>query len=164
MNTKLFTGIVVATIVVFAGFVAVAGKEAQKPVVHTNELGRAHELTVYQSPTCGCCPNWVSYMRIKGYEVDVIKTEDMERIKEQYHIPQNIGSCHTTIVNDGEYFIEGHMPEEAVSKLLETEPDIYGIALPGMPAASPGMPGDKAGPFEIMQVDKDLQTKEYMRL
>lgn len=164
MNTKLFAGLLIVGSLTFLGIVTLVRPEVQKPTVHMNQAGVQHKLTVYQSPTCGCCPNWVTYMRIKGYEVDVIKTEDMERIKEQYHIPQNLSSCHTTIVNDGEYFIEGHMPEEAVSEMLENEPDIYGITLPGMPAASPGMPGDKVGPFEIMQIDKELQTKEYMRL
>ena len=51
-------------------------------------------------------------------------------------------SCHTTIM--GKYFIEGHVPLQAVNKLLKEQPDIDGIALPGMPIGTPGMPGEKA--------------------
>jgi|GEM_PF-4232832 len=28
-------------------------------------------ILVYQSPTCGCCNNWVSYMEEQGYTVTV---------------------------------------------------------------------------------------------
>ena len=41
------------------------------------------------------------------------------------------------------------MPLEAVEKLLKEKPDIKGIALPGMPSGSPGMPGPKVAPFVI---------------
>ena len=38
---------------------------------------------------------------------------------------------------------------EVINKLLTEKPQIQGIALPGMPSGSPGMPGPKAGPFVI---------------
>jgi hypothetical protein len=56
-------------------------------------------------------------------------------------------SCHTSIVEG--YFVEGHVPLEAVGKLLNIRPAVDGIALPGMPAASPGMGGVKTEPFTI---------------
>ena len=50
------------------------------------------------------------------------------------------------------YFIEGHVPLEAISKLLKERPDIDGLALPGMPIGTPGMPGDKEDPYVIYQL------------
>lgn len=103
-------------------------------------------------------------MQDKGYKVDVVNTEALETVKEKYSVPESLYSCHTTIVNDGEYFVEGHIPEEAVSKLLEEEPSIAGIGMPGMPSASPGMPGKKLAPFEISQVTKDGSVSQYMKI
>lgn len=43
-------------------------------------------IEVYESPTCGCCELWADYMKTKGYEVRVHKTEDFLKIKEEYKI------------------------------------------------------------------------------
>jgi hypothetical protein len=86
---------------------------------------------------------------------------DVSVIKEKYHIPDELHSCHTTVV--GNYFIEGHVPMEAINKLLNEKPDIDGIALPGMPIGTPGMPGPKEAPFVIYQV-KDSVYSEFMTI
>ena len=70
--------------------------------------------------------------------------------------------CHTTII--GDYFVEGHVPLEAVEKLLTEKPDIKGIAMPGMPSGSPGMPGAKKGDFVIYAVNRDGSYEEWTRL
>ena len=116
-------------------------------------------ITVYKSPQCGCCANYVAYLRGKGYEVAMETVEDMQSIKEENNIPHNMLSCHTAIA--GNYFIEGHMPIEAVEKMLEEKPAIDGIALPGMPAGSPGMGGFKRGPFAIYAVSEG-ESSDYI--
>lgn len=73
--------------------------------------------------------------------------EDMTSIKQTYQIPQNMISCHTGIIED--YFVEGHVPVKAIEKMVEEKPAIDGIALPGMPQGSPGMPGTQTEPFKI---------------
>lgn len=88
----------------------------------------------------------------------------MSAIKEKYNIPPEVQSCHTTIISDyviRDYFIEGHVPIEAISKLLEEKPDIDGIALPGMPTGSLGMGGEKTVQFEILAV-KNGETSVFM--
>jgi hypothetical protein len=70
-------------------------------------------------------------------------------------------SCHTLIIED--YFVEGHIPIEAIEKLLAEQPDIDGITLPDMPSGSPGMPGVKKGDFVIYSV-KGGKTSEFMRI
>lgn len=160
MNSKLFAGVVGLLIVGVLSIILVLGGSRPESKVHTNSQGKKHELVAYKSPTCGCCGNWVAYMRDKGYKVDVVDTEEMESIKRQNGVPESLYSCHTTIV-DGKYFIEGHIPEESVAKLLEEAPEISGIGMPGMPSGSPGMPGAKNAPFEIRQVSKDKELSVF---
>jgi hypothetical protein len=154
--------VAIGVIAAFAGAVAYFGLD--KPTTHVNHAGESHKLTVYKSATCGCCGIWTSLMQDKGYKVDVVNTEELNVTKEKYKVPESLYSCHTTIVNDGQYFVEGHIPEEAISKLLEDEPAIAGIGMPGMPSASPGMPGKKLAPFDISQVTKDGAISQYMSI
>ena len=80
------------------------------------------------------------YLRTHGATVDV--TEDPQRAtyRTALGIDDQVASCHTAKV-DG-YVIEGHVPAEAIERLLTERPDAVGLALPGMPADSPGMGGD----------------------
>jgi len=110
----------------------------------------AKEITVYKSPTCGCCVGYISELKKQGFEVNTITTENMNSIKDKYNIPREMQSCHTSITEG--YFVEGHVPIEAVNKLLTEKPEIDGIALPDMPAGSPGMPGQKTGTWEIYKL------------
>lgn len=116
------------------------------------------QAVVYKTPTCGCCQEYIGYLKTNGFKVEVKEVDDKEaeKIKKQIQIPFDLWSCHTTFIND--YFIEGHVPVEAISKLLTKKPDIDGIALPDMPSGSPGMPGIKFYPFKIHSIKdgKDL--------
>lgn len=109
----------------------------------------AINATLYKSPNCGCCVGYSKALKEHGFDVDVVSTENMQLIKDQYNIPKNMESCHTVVI--GDYFIEGHIPFEVVDKLLAEEPTISGIALPNMPAGTPGMPGIKDGLYKIFQ-------------
>lgn len=104
-------------------------------------VGAAEPITVYKSPYCGCCEGWIDYMRTKGYEPKVVSEEDMGPIKQQYGVPDNLQSCHTAEI--GGYVVEGHVPAEAIAKLLADKPKVTGITAPGMPQGSPGMSGEK---------------------
>lgn len=120
------------------------------PAATPTDVTLAKAITVYKSPTCGCCHEWEAYLRRHGYTVRSIPTEDMAAVKEANEIPATAESCHTAII-DG-YAVEGHVPVEAIEDLLTQRPAIDGIALPGMPAGSPGMGGAKDGPFQILAV------------
>jgi len=119
------------------------------------------KAVVYKSPNCGCCVKHVSYLKENGFDVDIVLVDDMESIKQKYEIPPEMESCHTTIV--GNYFIEGHVPIEAIDKLLLEQSDIDGIALPGMPSGSPGMPGIKRGSFDIQAVSEGT-TSDFISI
>lgn len=104
-------------------------------------------VTQYRTPTCGCCHLYEEYLAERGVAVTAIEVADTTEVRTNYNIPMNMWSCHTSEVEG--YFVEGHVPIEAIEKLLAERPEIDGIALPGMPIGSPGMPGEKTEPFEI---------------
>lgn len=113
----------------------------------------ALKATLYKNPQCGCCEGYADYLRDNGFEVEVKPTNDLTQISREAGVPENFQGCHTSFI-DG-YVVDGHVPVNAVRKLLSERPDIAGIALPGMPLGSPGMGGEKTGPFEIYAVTKD---------
>jgi hypothetical protein len=119
----------------------------------------AAEVTVYKSPTCGCCGKWVAHMRDKGFDLTVHDVPDVAPIKAEHGLPHGLGSCHTALV-DG-YVVEGHVPADAVERLLAERPKVKGIAVPGMPAGSPGMEGDRTDPYEVLTFDEKGNTAVF---
>jgi hypothetical protein len=121
------------------------------------------EIDIYKSITCGCCGIYSEYVKGKvDPKVNSINKEDLSMVREQYGVPLELQSCHTTVI--GDYFVEGHIPLEAVEKLLEENPDIKGIAMPGMPSGSPGMPGRKYSDFVVYAVNHDGSYSDFMRI
>lgn len=118
--------------------------------------------TYYKSTSCGCCEVHSKYLDSKGFDIEINNLQDMSQIKSQFGIPSELQSCHTIII--GDYFVEGHIPIDAINKLLEEKPDIKGIAMPGMPSGSPGMPGSKTEDFVIYAVNHDGSYEEFMRV
>ena len=118
----------------------------------TSQTDRA-TITVYRSPTWGCCGEWIDYVRDNGYTVEVNDVQNLGEIKSDYQIPTTLQACHTAIV-DG-YIIEGHVPIAEVERLLSERPDIAGLAVPGMPVGSPGMESSMAAdqPFDVIAFD-----------
>jgi hypothetical protein len=121
------------------------------------------EISVYRTPSCGCCGLYADYFKSKGNKrVEVVNIRDISSVKKEYGVPSDLESCHMTVV--GDYFVEGHIPLEAIEKLLSEEPDIAGIAMPDMPSGSPGMPGRKYGDFVIYAIEHDGSYSEFMRI
>ncbi len=110
-------------------------------------FGTGQKVTVYKDPNCGCCVGYADELKRQGFDVETVSTKDMADIKDKYNIPADKQSCHTIAMDN--YFIEGHVPMEAVEKLLKERPDIAGIGLPRMPSGTPGMPGAKRAPYEV---------------
>jgi len=119
------------------------------------------KMTVYKSPYCGCCTQWTKIMEKKGFEITVIKTEEMNEIKSKLSIKNEHASCHTAII-DG-YYIEGHVNYSAIKKLLNEKPsDIAGLSVPGMVVGSPGMEHkDIKKPYNILSIKKNGTSSIY---
>lgn len=111
------------------------------------------EMTVYSTPTCGCCGAWVDHLREDGFTVTVIHQNDLSGIRARHRLPGELVSCHMGVV-DG-FAVEGHVPAAAIRRLLRERPEVLGIAVPGMPAGSPGMemPNGYVQPYEVYSYD-----------
>lgn len=111
----------------------------------------AKVVEVFRSPTCTCCHEWEAYMAALGWTVRSTEVADLAQVKLERGLPEAAWSCHTAVI-DG-YLVEGHVPIAAIEDLLRQRPDIDGVALPDMPAGSPGMPGPQEAPFVVLSVD-----------
>jgi hypothetical protein len=95
-------------------------------------------ITVYKDPSCGCCTKWVAHLQANGFAPEVHDRSDMDALKDGLGVPTALRSCHTAVA--GKYVIEGHVPAADVKRLLTAKPaGTFGLAVPGMPAGSPGM-------------------------
>jgi hypothetical protein len=158
-TSLIVTGIVV---ILVAGLFFIFFNTGSSVTGNVIGTASAKEATMYKSPNCGCCVGHGKYLDGKGYDVEIVANDAaLAKVKGEQNIPSSMRSCHTTFI-DG-YFIEGHIPIEAINKLLSEKPEIDGIALPDMPAGSPGMPGYKQGDWIIYAI-KDGYVSEFMRI
>lgn len=109
------------------------------------------EVTVYKSPTCGCCGKWVSHLEEHGFRVTTHEMPDVTPVKVQAGLPSQLASCHTAFVEG--YLIEGHVPASDVKRLLEERPAVQGLAVPKMPIGSPGMEGPNPERYDVLSFD-----------
>jgi hypothetical protein len=119
----------------------------------------ANTVTLVRSPTCGCCEGHEQHLAAAGYEVRSVLTDGYGEVKDAHRIPLDMRSCHTSLV--GRYFVEGHVPADAIEQLLRDMPDIDGIALPGMPPGSPGMGGIAADGLTVWAIDGGKVVGEF---
>ena len=113
------------------------------------------EITLYRSPSCGCCAGHAAALEEAGATVSMqnIDATALQSLKQENNIPFDKQSCHTAFVDD--YVIEGHVPIDAIAQLLEERPDTNGITLPGMPIGTPGMPGRQTQPYIVETLEGD---------
>jgi hypothetical protein len=110
-------------------------------------------VTVYKTPWCGCCQVWTDAIEKAGYHVAVKDMEDLSAIKQQAGVPDDMQACHTAVIGDDrKYILEGHVPIEAVEKLMSERPDVRGIAVPGMPQGSLGMGDDPTAQYTVYSI------------
>lgn len=117
-------------------------------------------MTVYKTPYCGCCTGWAEAMSKAGFSVKVIDLEDLENIKKLASVTDELAGCHTAVF--GKYILEGHVPLEAINKLIAEQPDIRGLATPGMPAGSLGMGYDESARYDVLAFSADIAQEPTM--
>lgn len=119
--------------------------------------------TMYRGPSCNCCEVYAEYLDDSlQADLETVVTEDLSVIKDEYGIDASLQSCHTVELDN--YVVEGHIPAEVVATLVTDQPDIAGIALPGMPAGSPGMGGAKSETWTVYEIDPDGERAVYTEL
>lgn len=105
----------------------------------------------------------MGHLRDKGFKVDARDVVDLDAVKRKHGVPEALESCHTALV-DG-YVLEGHVPADVIGQLLRERPKLAGLAVPGMPAGSPGMesPGRKAERYDVIAFDARGTTRVFAR-
>lgn len=116
-------------------------------------------VTVYKTPTCGCCTKWIDHLEAHGFEVVAHDLNDLSAIKAEHGVTRGLSSCHTAVV-DG-YVVEGHVPADVIQRLLRERPEVAGVSVPGMPMGSPGMEGPYTERYDIIAFDRDGRTSIY---
>lgn len=122
---------------------------------------QAQDITVYMSPHCGCCGEWVDHLAKSGFSAQRRLVDDLDVVKARQQVPAAVASCHTAVV-DG-YFIEGHVPASDIRRLLGQRPSARGLAAPGMPAGAPGMESAGREPYDVLLVDEGGRTTVFAR-
>ncbi|MFC7369675.1 DUF411 domain-containing protein [Vreelandella zhaodongensis] len=116
----------------------------------------APTVDVHSDPNCGCCSAWVSHLEEAGFNVNHHRDGDLRAIKIANGVPPELASCHTAIV-DG-YVIEGHVPASDIKRLLDEQPDVVGLTVPGMPHGSPGMETGRVDDYAVLSWSRSDST------
>lgn len=120
------------------------------------------KITVFKTPTCGCCGKWVDHLKANGFDVTVKEVTSTAETRRQYGVPDKLQSCHTAVVNG--YTVEGHVPAADIHNLLKTHPQAVGLAVPGMPLGAPGMEqGARRNPYTVLLFTSDGTITEFQK-
>lgn len=122
----------------------------------------ARKIVVYKDANCGCCKAWVTHLRGHGFAPVAHDRTDMDALKDSLGVPVALRSCHTAM--SGRYVIEGHVPASDIERLMKAAPKgITGLAVPGMPAGSPGMevPGGHTDRYDVIAFSANGKTSIF---
>ncbi len=85
----------------------------------------------------------------------------LDAVHAKHGVPPQLRQCHIALV--GDYVIEGHVPVDAIARLLKEKPPIAGLAVQGMPIGSPGMEGPNPQPYDVLAFDRLGRVTVYAR-
>jgi hypothetical protein len=124
-------------------------------------LSAAPAISVFKLTDCSCCDLWAEHLRKNGFMVSMRAVPDLAPVRLKCGVPNIFGTCHTALV-DG-YAIEGHVPAADIHRLLRSKLKVAGLAVPEMPAGSPGMEGPRSDPYDVLTFDRNGATQIYAR-
>jgi hypothetical protein len=103
----------------------------------------------------------VGHLRASGYPVKEENVSNITPIKRRHGVPERLEACHTALVEG--YVVEGHVPADLIDRLLRERPSAAGLAVPGMPAGSPGMEssGGASEPYQVLIFDRSGKTAVF---
>jgi len=119
-------------------------------------------MQVWKDPNCGCCNDWVEYLRREGFRIQTFDAGNTA-MRQRLGLPVKYASCHTALI--GGYVVEGHVNAREIRRILTEKPEAIGLAVPGMPVGSPGMDGPEYGerrdPYDVLLVLRDGSSRAY---
>jgi len=119
-------------------------------------------MVMHYDPGCGCCSDWAAYMREQGFELDLRLADNIVETRRELGVPARLASCHTAEIEG--YLVEGHVPADAIRRMLDERPAGLGISAPGMPWGSPGMEmGDRVDTYPVVLFDAEGNESLFAR-
>ena len=119
-------------------------------------------MEVWTGPGCGCCHDWIAYLKANGFAVTTHDGGNMDA-RRRLGMPLQYASCHTGEVAG--YAIEGHVPAPEIHRLLDERPDAIGLSVPAMPRGSPGMDSPVYGgvhdPYDVLLIQRNGSSTLY---
>lgn len=85
----------------------------------------------------------------------------MDAVHAKHGVPPELRQCHIALVRN--YVIEGHVPVDAIARLLKEKPPVVGLVVRGMPIGSPGMEGPNPQPYDVLTLDRQGRVSVYVR-
>lgn len=67
------------SLLILAGILLAPALWAGEPAATTEPV----RMTVYKSPTCGCCAKWVQYLEERNFDVTVVDLANLQTVKGQ---------------------------------------------------------------------------------
>lgn len=133
--------------------------------VNVTPVNATELLTVYKSPSCGCCEHWLDHIHERGFITEINHPADLGGEKARLGVAPRHHSCHTAVSRDG-FIFEGHIPARFITRFLEDSPEgAIGLAVPGMPVGSPGMEmGQRFDPYDVLLLMADGSSQIYARI
>lgn len=121
----------------------------------------AADIVVYKSASCGCCRLWVKHLREAGFAVRAVNVTNLAEVRRRHGVAPAFAACHTGVAEG--YVFEGHLPASAIRRFLVERPAALGLAVPGMPAGSPGMWSAAPQPYAALLLTRDGASRVYER-
>jgi hypothetical protein len=142
-----------------AALVASTGavQRTEKPAADKAQTAQA--ITVWRTATCGCCAKWVDHLKAAGFTPTVHIVQSTDESPAARGVPASLRSCHSASLEG--YNVEGHVPADVIKQLLRDRPKVAGIAVPGMPAGSPGMESPNPVAFDVVAYDAKGNTSVF---
>lgn len=154
MNARIVSAIAVVVALVAGGAWLISRDSAdpvQAQAMAAVDSGEPIDITVYKTPTCGCCGGWADHLEESGFKVTRVDVADLSAVKDRHGVPYAMRTCHTAVARGK--VIEGHVPAEEIRRFLAEERPEAGLAVPGMPMGSPGMEGPRSDPYAVYAFD-----------
>lgn len=124
-------------------------------------------MHVYKNSFCFCCKRWMRYLEKNNIKIKNDNSQKVAEVKKKWGIPYSMQGCHTGVFAN-KYVFEGHVPARLVHQFLSNPPaNSIGLAVPGMPALSPGMYKEgkpqhsQAMPYHVYLILADGQYRIY---
>lgn len=140
LSTLALSSLIAAALILFSGY----------------SVAESQVMQVYKSETCGCCDDWIEHIEAAGIQVEATNLQQMQLKKIELGVPAQLASCHTGVING--YVIEGHVPASDILRLLQEQPQVTGLTVPGMPHGSPGMETGRIDAYDVLAFDADTQA------